>query len=158
MSAPTMVPDSGIEPDEPPRGRRKLVVVLVLAIVLGGSGGAAGWWFFLRDVPPAEAEEPEDGEIIRLEPLTTTLGEATLRHARVAMAVVLVEGEDPVEAELKAPELQDALLREVATMDADELRSAEGSERLRQQLTTDARRIWGDEVVRRVLLTELLVQ
>jgi flagellar protein FliL len=158
MSAPTMVPDIGIEPDAPSRGRRKLIIVLILAIVLGGSAGAAGWWFFLRDVPPAEAQELEDGEIIRLEPLTTTLGESTLRHARVAMAVVLAADEDPVEAALKAPELQDALLREVAKMDADELRSAEGSERLRQQLTSDAKRIWGEEVVRRVLLTELLVQ
>lgn len=157
MSAPTVVPDVDAEPDESARSRRTLVVLLAVAILLGGGAATAGWWYFLRDAPAA-AHELQDGEIIALEPLTTTLGEATLRHARVAMAVVLVEGVDPVAAEPRTPELQDALLREVAQMDADELRSAEGSERLRQQLTRDAKEIWGDEVVRRVLLTELLVQ
>ena len=137
---------------------KKSKLVPILLVLLLAVGAAAGWMFFAR--PTAEAAEPEpvDGEIVTFDPLTTTLGLATTSHARVAMAVVLVEGADPHEVEAKKPLLQDALLQEVAQMNADALRSAEGSAELRRALTADAKEIWGDEVVRRVVLTELLVQ
>lgn len=155
MSSVTMVPDVDDEPEQARSGRRRLAVLLTLLVIVAVAA-AASWWVLLRDDPAEQVQS--DGAIMTLEPLTTTLGEATLRHARVSLAVVLVEGEDPEQAMELAPELQDALLREVAEMDADHLRSAAGSQQLREQLTTEARRIWGEDTVRRVLLTELLVQ
>jgi flagellar FliL protein len=141
--------------DEEKAGRGKLVILLaVLLVLLLGAGGA--WWFFVRE--PPEPPEPTDGEIVTFEPLTTTVGEAQLRHARVAIAVVLSDGTDPTIVEPKIALLQDALLREVAQMNADELRSADGSAHLRKALTKHAIGIWGEEAVRRVVLTELLVQ
>jgi len=157
MSAVALAPEEELGPDgeEPERGRRVLVVLLVI-LLLVAVGAAATWWFVLR--APAEARGLQDGEVVVLEPLTTTLGEQSLRHARVNLAVVLVDGQEPEVVEAKAAILQDALLREVARMDADQLRSSAGSEALRVRLTEDAYEIWGDEVIRRVLLTELLVQ
>jgi len=148
--------ESVVVATEPETSSRRLLVligVVVLVVVV-----VAGWWLFLR--PAADEEEPPvvDGEIVALDPLTTTLGVDSPSHARVALAVVLAEGADPADVEARTPLLQDALLREVARMRADELRSAEGSDALRTRLTVDAKEIWGDEVVRRVVLTELLVQ
>ena len=54
--------------------------------------------------------------------------------------------------------LRHGLLQAVAEMDSEQLRSLEGSDALRQQLSREAIEIWGEEVVRRVVLTELLVQ
>ncbi len=140
--------------DEEGGGRSRLVTVLaVLALLVSVGGGA--WWFFLADHEP---EPPADGEVVVLPSLTATTGNATLRHARIAIGIVLVEGEETVVVDQKIPLLQDALLREIAQMDADELRSPDGSDQLRRQLTADAHEIWGEEVVRRVILTELLVQ
>jgi flagellar protein FliL len=143
--------------DESGRRRSRLVPLLALLVLLLGGGGAA--WFFVLG-PGGEPADGTvvDGEIVALEPLTTTTGASTLRHARVGLAVVLAEGVDPAVVKPKAPLLKDALLREVADMDADLLRSPEGSDRLRTQLTAEARDIWGNELVRRVVLTELLVQ
>lgn len=157
MSADTLLLDEELDPEaEGAEERRSLLGILLVILVVVAVGAAATWWFVLRG--PAEAAPLEDGEVVVLEPLTTTLGESSLRHARVNLAVVLVGGEDPEVVEAKAAILQDALLREVARMDADQLRSSEGSDRLRDRLTREAHEIWGDEVVRRVLLTELLVQ
>lgn len=157
MSADTVMLDETFDPeaDEEEGGRSLLRILLVILIVVAVAAGAT-WWFLLR--APAEATPLQDGEVVVLEPLTTTLGESSLRHARVNLAVVLVEGTEPEVVEAKAAILQDALLREVASMDADQLRSSEGSNWLRDQLTDEAHEIWGDDVVRRVLLTELLVQ
>lgn len=141
---------------EPEKKSKKLL--LIGAVVLLLVVGAAAWWLFLKpsgdEVPP----EAVDGEIVSFEPLTTTVGVSSPSHARVSLAVVLTEGSDPTLIDERRPLLQDALLQEVALMGADELRSAEGSAQLRQALTADAQEIWGDDVVRRVVLTELLVQ
>jgi flagellar basal body-associated protein FliL len=143
-----------VEP-APRSSRRRLVLiagVVVLLLLLGG-----GWWAFAS----ADASEPPpdvDGEIVLLEPLTTTVGENGIHHARVTLAVVLTVDADSDDIEARAPLLQDALLREVAATDATTIRSAAGSDELRAQLSAEARQIWGEEVVRRVVLTELLVQ
>ena len=134
-------------------GRSRVLLIAVAAVLLLALAG--GWWFLLADREPAP---PSDGEVLVLPALTATTGNSTLRHARISMGIVLVDGETPDVLERKVPILQDALLREVAEMDADQLRSREGSDQLRRQLTTDAHAIWGEEVVRRVILTELLVQ
>lgn len=157
MSADSLMLDEHLDPDaDDEEGGRGLLGILLVFLVIVAVGAAATWWFVLRT--PAEAAPLQDGEVVVLEPLTTTLGESSLRHARVSLAVVLVEGKDPEVVEAKAAILQDALLREVARMDADQLRSSEGSDALRGRLTGEAHEIWGDDVVRRVLLTELLVQ
>lgn len=141
--------------EEPSGAKGKVFIGIGVLFVLLLAGGASWWWFFARDVEPAP---PEDGEIVMLEPMTTTTGEDTLRHARVGIAIVLVDGEDPEVIEPRLALLQDALLREVAAMSADQLRSVEGSEQLRQRLSQHAIDIWGEEVVRRIVLTELLLQ
>lgn len=142
--------------EEAAEGERKTLKVLLIILVVVAVAAAATWWFVLRS--PAEAMPAQDGEVVVLDPLTTTMGESSLRHARVNLAVVLAEGEEVEVVGTKAPILQDALLREIAQMDADELRSSSGSEALRVRLSEQAREIWGEEVVRRVLITELLVQ
>lgn len=144
-------------PAEASRGGSKLRLALIgVSVVLAT---AAAVWFLVL-APDAEAADVplEEGEIVSLEPQTTTLGEARLHHARVALAVVLVEGVDPAIVTPKAALLQDALLRELATMDADGVRSSAGSDGLRDRLTEDARLIWDEDQVVRVVLTELLVQ
>jgi flagellar basal body-associated protein FliL len=133
--------------------RRRLVLLLIgLVLLLSAAGGA--WWFLGDREPP----EPQDGEVVVIEPMTTTTGNASLRHARIGMGIVLVEGALPEELTPKLPLLQDALLQAIAEMDAEQLRSLEGSDGLRERLSREAIEIWGEEVVRRVVLTELLVQ
>ena len=137
------------------RSRILLVVVGVVAVLLFG---IAGWLFLGGGGPEEPSAEAVDGPIVALEPLTTTVGEASLQHARVTLAVVLTQAADPNVVEPRVALLKDALLREVARLDAGELRSAEGSDGLRERLSAEAQEIWGEQVVRRVLITELLVQ
>lgn len=137
------------------RPAKLLLAVAIVAVLLVGGGG---WWFVGSSSADEPAVEEVDGEIVTLEPLTTTVGEASPHHARVTLAVVLTQDAEPSVIEPRVALLKDALLREIARVDAEQLRSAEGSDGLRQRLSAEAQAIWGDQVVRRVLLTELLVQ
>lgn len=152
MSA-TVVAEPELD-EAPPRKRRGLKTLLVVLVILAVAAGAT--WYLLfggDDTDPSEI----DGEIVSLEPMTTTVGEDALHHARVALAVVLSSGQDPEIVDPKAPLLKDALLRELSRMDGPEVRSADGSQALRVALTDEAKEIWGEETIRRVVLTELLI-
>ncbi len=142
-----------LEASRPSRRRRLLLIGLPLVVVALAIGG---WWIGFADA--AEEVPDVDGEIVPLEPLTTTVGEHGIHHARVGVAIVLTVRAEPEDVTPRTALLQDALLREVAAMDADTVRSSEGSDQLRERLSATAREIWGEEVVRRVVLTELLVQ
>jgi flagellar basal body-associated protein FliL len=147
---------SEIQLEEPvPTTRRRRLVLIAVPVLLVALA-LAGWWIGFADA--AEEVPDVDGEIVTLEPLTTTVGQNGIHHARVGIAIVLTVLADAEDVTPKTALLQDALLREVAAMDADAVRSAEGSDRLRERLTEEAREIWSDEVIRRVVLTELLVQ
>ncbi|MFW6009833.1 MAG: flagellar basal body-associated FliL family protein [Actinomycetota bacterium] len=136
-------------------GRRRWPWLLVLLVVLlAGAGGA--WWWFQDD--GQEADDVADGEVLDLEPLTTTTGEKGADHVRIALSIVLADGVDPEEVEPRVSLLRDELLRHIAATDSDQVRSERGSEQLREALTRDAHEIWDDQTVRRVLLNELLVQ
>ncbi len=159
MSATTVAaPDTSAvpgEPETPSRGRtRPLLLVLLVVVLLGG----ATWWFLLAEQDAEGTGEVAEGVIVKIEPLTTTTGAAGIHHARVGIALVLTaDGEESAIAP-QIPLLQDALLQAVAGRDADTLRSAEGSDGLRAELTTAAQRIWSEDEISRVVLTELLVQ
>lgn len=157
MSATTApAPPAPLEEDEEASGGKRKLLVIVLAVLL--AVGAGVYFLVLAPSDGAEASEVVEGEVLQLEALTTTTGTAALHHARVALALVLAEGVDGEAITARSPLLEDALLREVATMNADVLRSAEGSNQLRANLTAHAQEIWPDGEVIRVVLTELLVQ
>jgi flagellar protein FliL len=147
-----------VDDEDEPRGGRRRLLVLLLVLVLAAAG--AGWYLLVGPgaAAPTEAGEVTEGAVVPLPPLTTTTGTAALHHARVTLALVLVDGADEAAVTARTPLLQDALLREIATMDADRLRSAVGSDELRENLTVHAQTVWPDGEVLRVVLTELLVQ
>jgi flagellar protein FliL len=155
MSAVTVAEDAP-EEVQVPRGRRRALRFAALAVVL--LGGVGGSWWYLGPAAADEVPVDVDGPIVAVPAMTTTVGQSSLHHARVSLAVVLTDGADPDDITPRLPLLQDALLQEMATVSADELRSADGSAALRSRLSDQARDIWGEDVVRRVILTELLVQ
>ncbi|MCC5948837.1 MAG: flagellar basal body-associated FliL family protein [Nitriliruptoraceae bacterium] len=143
------------ELEEPTRRRWPLIAGAVLLVLL--LGGGAAWWFLGSDADAAEEPVIEEGEILVLEAQTTSLGLSQTVHARVGVAVVLAEGVRSDDVRPRIPLLQDALIQELSQMSAEQLRSTEGAEELRSQLTVNAQRIWDEETVVRVVLTELVV-
>lgn len=144
-----------------------LVGVVALLTVAGGA------LFFLQLGPfAAAAGEPEpeptpevvDGEIVDVGTLTVNVigaKKGTSDYARVGLAVVLpsdAEATAVADVTAKLPLLRDASITTVAAFQADTLRTPEGHELLRQALSDVADELYGAGTVRRVVLTELIVQ
>lgn len=153
------------ETEEKQGGKKKLVLIVVPVVLL-----VAGAGFFLMggsDDATAEEAEPAatevaEGEVIDIGKMTVSLsglGESgQLRYARVGLAVVLSETADSALVGTRISLIQDAAISVIAEMSADELRTGDGMNALRQELTTEAHEIYPDGDVVRVVLTELIVQ
>lgn len=142
-------------------GKRKtlLIAAFVLVAVLAGVGG------FLLTGGSAEAEaaaptEPpaEDGAVLDVAEMTANLAGPEVHYAKLSFAAVLIAGADEAAVAERFPLLRDAAITELSTFQVEHLRTTEGMEELRKRLTARAQAVYPDGEVRRVVLTELVVQ
>ena len=137
-------------------GKKKLILVVVLLAALGGG------YFFMFGGSSAPEEpvstEPVEGAVIDGATMTVGLTGEGNSLARVSFAVVLSEGADSAVVGNKIQILQDAALTTISQYTAPDLRSVEGLDRLRAELTERALEIYPDGEVIRVVLTEVIVQ
>lgn len=140
--------------------RRKLVIILA-AVLLAGGGAAVVVPGLLGGSAEASAEtveEPTEGLVVPLEPMTASIGGAQAGYVRLGIALVLVEGITAEQVTDRFPLVQDAALSALSQYEPAQLRTPEGIETLRADLGDRVRAIYADGEVLRVVLTELLVQ
>lgn len=146
------------------KGRRKRLAVLGSLVLVVVAGGVA-WTLLGGGTEEEEAEEVGEveeveptGPVVEVSELTANVGGEGLHYARLSMAAVLSETADVGLVEQRFPILKDAAITELSRMDPVELRSTAGLERLRELMTAHAHRAYPDGEVRRILITELVVQ
>ena len=138
---------------------KKIIFIVVPALVVG-----AGVFFFFFGGTGAEAAGPTttlapvEGEVIEIDTVTVNLVGSEGRYARVGFAVVLDSMANSTVVGAKVPLMRDALLTTMTGFTADELQTADGMERLRQELSDAMVALFPDGEVLRAVLTELIVQ
>lgn len=152
----TSLPETETEHAEeasPGRGRKLLLVLGVVLLV-----AAAAWWLFLRGGGEDEPTEPEEGLVVEVAQMTVNLAGDDFHYVRFAFALVLTDGTAPAEVEARFPLLKDAALSVAQSFTETELRTPEGTDRLRAELTRRAHDVYPEGLVLRAVLTEMLVQ
>jgi flagellar basal body-associated protein FliL len=151
LEAPAAPPEEGKK-----KGGKKKFIFIALFLVLG----AGGYMFMSGGSAPEEpvSEEPVEGAVIDGATMTVGLAGETPSLARVSFAVVLSEGADSAAVGNRIQILQDAALTTISGYTAAELRTVEGLDRLRADLTARALEVYPDGEVLRVVLTEVIVQ
>lgn len=139
---------------------KKLVVIVaaVLAVVAGALGARTFLGGGSPDGAAAADPAPQEGAVVSVAQMTASLAGAGSHYARIEFAAVLDATADQAAAEAKFPLLKDGALSVLMGFGADELRTVDGADRLREQLTAKAHEIYPDGEVVRIVLTELLIQ
>lgn len=147
-----------VDEEAPPTGRKKVRLIAVLLVV--ALVGAAGVKVTLLSPSEAAAEDlvPEEGEIVTIGEMTTSLAGPGSHYVRVQLAAVLNASADAAVAEERFPLMRDRALGVLMAFTPEDLRTVEGAERLRSILTEEAQSVWDDDQVLRIVLTDLLVQ
>jgi len=130
---------------------------LVYRFVL--SGGAAEAPEAMASVEEPVVEVIVEGEIIPIPEMTLNLADLDVpRFARIGLAVVLQEGEDPVIAATKMPLVQDVVVDVVGSMTFDELREPGAKTALKEEISQLSRDAFAGELVSRVIFTSFVIQ
>jgi flagellar basal body-associated protein FliL len=148
------------EPAEGTKGKKKTLLIAVPVVVVSAAAGA----FFLRGgsaeavTPTTSTYAPVEGEVIEVDQLTVNLVGEEDRYARLGFALVLAEGVSSGEVGKRVPLLRDAAISVLTEFTTEELRTAEGMERLRARLSEESIALFEHGEVIRAVLTELIVQ
>jgi len=130
--------------DAVPAGKKKkskLMLALVLLLVLGGAGGGAAWWFVGRaheaEAKPAAIKPPV---FHTLEPFTVNLAEENGDHY-LQLSVVYQVADDKAVDHVKVylPVIRNRILLLLSAKRPSELQTAEGKQKLVEELVGAAR-------------------
>lgn len=146
-----------VESTEPrKKGKKKLIILLLLVLAVGGG---AYFFLFAKSPPPSVDEAaPVEGDVVDGATMTMALAGEPAHFVRISFALVLSEGTDTGTVGKRIQLLQDAALTVISGYLADDLKTGEGLDRLRNDLTSSAHAIYPDGEVIRVVLTEVIVQ
>ena len=109
------------------------------------------------DLTAAEVELIE-GEILELEEMILNIGGEETGYLRVGIAIVLEEGTAAAEFETESAIAKDVAVQYLSSLTNDDLRTAEGRQKAKDELSTMMREAYDDEKVVRVLFTALVMQ
>lgn len=153
------------EEEEGGGGKKKIIIGFVVVAALG-----AVYQFVLKSPPPVEdgeampemmaAEmEPVEGEILELEEMILNIGgESSSGFLRIGLALVLEEGIVSKDFEAESAIAKDVAIQYLSSLSDDQLRSADGRQQAKDDMSTLIREAYGDEKVVRVLFTALVMQ
>lgn len=124
-----------------PKKKSKLPLILVLLLVLGAAGGGAAWWFLGRAhdaEPKPEAVKPP--VFYTLDPFTVNLAEENGDHYLQVSVVYQVADEKAVDqVKIYLPVLRNRILLLLSAKRPSELASAQGKQKLVDELVAAAR-------------------
>ncbi|MGF1597523.1 MAG: flagellar basal body-associated protein FliL [Acidimicrobiales bacterium] len=159
-----MADDTENEEEEEAGGGRKKIFMIVGAVAVAG----AVYQFVLKSPPPEEdpaameetaAEvEPIEGEIVELEEMILNIEGESSGYLRIGLAIVLEEGTLAANFEPESAIAEDVAVQYLSAQTSEQLRSAEGRQAAKEELSALIREAYGDEKVVRVLFTALVMQ
>jgi flagellar basal body-associated protein FliL len=165
-----MADDDGDEEEEEGGGGKKKIIMAV-----GGLAALGGVYnFVLKPAPPPEEGEPGamamtettlpvtdpiEGEIIELDEMILNIGTADEPgFLRIGVALVLEELIIAKDFEAESAVAKDVIVHYLSSIDKDQLRTAEGRELAKEELSVLVREAYGNQKVVRVLFTALVMQ
>ncbi len=139
--------------------KKKLIIIIVLALVLLGGGGGAAWFFLMGDEPPPEGEAAAEQKAPEEDEDEVDDGAPPIYHqfkpvfvaelppggkAKLLQLELQVLTHQPKVDEFLTtndPMLRHHLLNLLSEQDGEALRTTEGREKLREEITKRIQRL-----------------
>ncbi|WP_029521025.1 flagellar basal body-associated FliL family protein [Persephonella sp. IF05-L8] len=153
-------------------GKKKLIILLVVLLLLLGGGGGAAYKFLVLDKQEAKKEENKaekiQQEIKDIENLGIMFEVGTFvvnladkdadRYLKVTIILELANEQVKQEVEKRLPQIKDSITTLLFTKTSRELRTAEGVEKLKEEILRRVNAILPLGGVKNVYFTDFVIQ
>jgi flagellar basal body-associated protein FliL len=139
-------------------GGKKKIIMIVVGLAVAGVGAKMTVLKGKAEAKEPVKVEPVEGEIADVGSLTVNLADPDRHYGRVGIALVLNATANHEEVSKKIPLMKDAAITAIGSHTSAELRTSAGQEALRKELMEAASKVWEEDVVLRIALTELVIQ
>lgn len=162
------------EAEAPKKSKSKFVIALVTVVALGGLGGGAyvmfgsGGGAEAAKRPPADASHGEGDAvagdnapdaIVALDTFVVNMAdEDAQRYLKVTMKVEFFSEDVPVRFSGRRAQIRDLLLSLLGSKTVADVRTIEGKQQLRDEVTARITRVLEDDVVKAVYFSEFIIQ
>ena len=160
--------DKGNEEEAGGGGKKKLIIGIVVLLVLVGGGVGAflamGSGGEESEDEEFEEEEYEEGDASLLPPavlpLETFIVNLQVKGSFLKTTIQLEFGEPELPATIESdiPKIRDAVIGYLSTKSSAEILTAEGKEKLREEIRDSVNETLGAEDVTQVFFTEFIIQ
>jgi len=155
------VAEASLQSDAP--AARWLPRALILVGVAGAAAALALWVLRPMFPPPAPGTAPagaeEFGRVVPLEPVVVNLAQSEgRRYLKVSVHLEAPGEEAAKEVERRRPQLLDLLVGTLTRKSLVDVTAPEALDRLREEVQQKAAQALGPDKVRRVFITEFVVQ
>ena len=153
-------------------GKKKLIILLVVLLLLLGGGGGAAYKFLVLDKQEAKKEENKaekiQQEIKNIENLGIMFEVGTFvvnladkdadRYLKVTIILEIENEQVKQEVEKRLPQIKDSITTLLFTKTSRELRTAEGVEKLKEEILRRVNAILPLGGVKNVYFTDFVIQ
>ncbi|WP_281951158.1 flagellar basal body-associated FliL family protein [Nitrosophilus kaiyonis] len=161
------------EVEEKKGGKKKLIIILLLVLILLGAGGGAAYKFLVLDKQKEEQKKEKKAEKIveeikNVEELGIQFDVGTFivnlqdrdadRYLKISVVLEVQDEKIKAELEKRLPQIKDAITTLLFTKSSNELKSAEGIEKLKEEIIKRINAILPIGGVKNVYFTDFVIQ
>ena len=153
------IDDTSVEA-KPASRKRKLIIGIAAALAVLGGGGAAGYMMLGTDDAVAETDSAEPPVYVEVPPMTVNLRSADGQARFLKLRFVLVAAEAGQEEAIVArmPLILDAYQPFLRELRPDDLAGSAAVYRLKEEMLLRATEVAGPDVIKDVLIQDLIQQ
>jgi flagellar FliL protein len=167
-----MAEETKEQEEQPKGGKKKLIILLVVLLILIGGGGGAAYKFLVLDKQKKNQEENKaekiQEEIRNVENIGIMFEVGTFvvnlsdkdadRYLKVTVILEIENEQVKQEVEKRLPQIKDSITTLLLTKTSRELRTAEGVERLKEEILRRVNAILPLGGVKNVYFTDFVIQ
>ena len=151
--------------------KKNIIIIIAIALIVLAiiGGGFFMLWQKLsalekpKDAEAAKAPEKADhggmGPVFPLDSFIVNLSDqGGKRYLRVTLGLELADPKFAEELTKRLPQIRDSILMILPSRKVDELQTTEGKNLLRTEIITNLNELFGKEIVKKIYITEFVIQ
>ncbi len=152
--------------EKPAKGKKGLIKMLIIVLAALGIAGACGYYFYgknalahaSKEKAEKKNEKVEVGPIVSLEPFIINVSGDSSKYVKISVALELKNEKGVEHAKKITPVIRDVMLGVLGSKTPETFIDVTGRNAIKKELFTTADRLFADNGLKAVYITDIVMQ